>query len=66
MELEERGVPCVVIATNKFEALARELGEFKGFSSRVVSIEHPLGGVETAGVLARANRALEHILSTLE
>lgn len=66
MELEERGVPCVVIATNKFEALARELGEFKGFSPRVVSIEHPLGGVEAVGVVARANRALEHILSTLE
>jgi hypothetical protein len=66
MELEARGVACIVIATDKFHALARELGEYKSFSPRVVSIEHPLGGVGSAGVATRAKRALEAILSFLD
>ncbi|MBJ19886.1 MAG: hypothetical protein GY910_05595 [bacterium] len=66
MELERRGIPCIVIATSKFEALARELGEFKGFSPRVVSVEHPLGGVNHEQVVVRARRALESILAIVE
>ena len=65
MELEARGIPCFVIATSKFESLARELGEYKGFSPRVISVEHPLGGVDSGEVLRRAHRALESILSEL-
>ena len=65
MELERRGVPCVVIATSKFEALARELGDYKGFAPRVVSVEHPLGGVGSDEVIVRARIALEAILSLL-
>ena len=65
MELEARGIPCFVIATSKFEALARELGEYKGFAPRIVSVEHPLGGVDADGVLRRAHQALESILSQL-
>ena len=53
-------------ATSKFGALAHELGEFKGFSPRVVSIEHPLGGVDHEQVVARAHRALESILAIVE
>jgi len=66
MELEARGVPCVVVATAKFEGLARELGEYKGFPPRVVQIEHPLGGVDAAAVRARAKRALESILALIQ
>jgi hypothetical protein len=65
MELELRGVPCVVIATEKFESLARELGDLKGFSARIVTIEHPLGGMELGQVESRARRAIEAIIALL-
>lgn len=65
MALEARGVPCIVVATRDFESLARRLAALEGFDPRLLVVEHPLGGVDPAGVEARARRVLEPLLGLL-
>ncbi len=52
-----------MIATSHFEALARELGELKGFAPRVAVIEHPLGGGTHNEVVSRARKVIESIIA---
>lgn len=65
MALEARGVPCVVVATQDFEALARRLATLEGFDPRLLVVEHPLGGIPPEAVAARAGRAIEPLLGLI-
>ena len=58
MALEKRGVPTVTLATGEFEQLSRLQARSMGFSDlRVITIEHPLGGVPAEQALEKADRA---------
>lgn len=63
VELERRGIPTVVVATEKFEALARLEGQALGRSNlRMVVIPHPLGGQSSEEVLLKADAALSDVI----
>ena len=54
------------MATTAFEALASEVAATLGLpGTRIVAVEHPLGGIEDAGVFDRADRAVEPALLLL-
>ena len=54
------------MATTAFEALASEVAATLGLpGTRIVAVEHPLGGIEDAGVVDRADRAVEPALLLL-
>ena len=54
------------MATTAFEALAAEVATTLGLpSTRIVAVEHPLGGTDEAGVINRADRAVEPALLLL-
>ena len=58
-------MPTILVSTSRFEDLARELASFKGFPSRIVSIEHPLGGLVEGEVVERAGQAVEEVLALI-
>ena len=54
------------MATTAFKALATEVAAALGLpGSRIVAVEHPLGGTNEAGVIDRADRAVEPALLLL-
>ncbi len=54
------------MATTAFEALASEVAATLGVpDTRIVSVDHPLGGTDEAGVIDRADRAVERTLLLL-
>ena len=54
------------MATTAFEALASEVAATLGLpSTRIVAVEHPLGGTDEAGVIDRADGAVEQTLRLL-
>ncbi len=53
------------MSTSRFEALAHELASFKGFASRIVAIEHPLGGLVEGQVVERAGQAVEEVMTLM-
>ena len=54
------------MATTAFEALASEVAATLGLpGTRIVTVEHPLGGTDEAGVIDRADRAVEPALLLL-
>ena len=58
MALERRGVPTVTLATGEFEQLSRLQARAMGFPElRVMTIEHPLGGVPAEQALEKADAA---------
>ncbi len=66
MNLENRGIPTVVVCTGPFidsaHLHARMLGR-EGFQPIV--IQHPLGGLKSDGVMQRASDAESQIVSAL-
>jgi hypothetical protein len=54
----------VVVATTSFAHLARGAADHLAFSGvRIAVVQHPLGGADEAGVLARADGAVEQALA---
>ncbi len=62
MALEKRGVPTVTLATSEFEQLSRLQARAMGFADlRIITIEHPLGGVRAEQALDKAEGAAETV-----
>ena len=60
------GTPTVLVATASFESLAAGVAETLGLPDlRIVSVEHPLGGIDEDAVLDRADAAVEPALRLL-
>lgn len=56
----------MLVATTAFKALASEVAATLGVPDvRIVAVEHPLGGVDTTAVTARADAAVEPALRLL-
>jgi hypothetical protein len=59
-------VPTVLVATEPFAPLARHAAGAETLpDARTVVVAHPLGGVATDGVEARAAGAVEDVLAVL-
>jgi surfactin synthase thioesterase subunit len=64
VQLEASGRPTVVVATTAFASLARQVAAtYHVPDARIAVIEHPLGGISTAEVLARAEGVVEDVLA---
>ena len=64
--MEMAGTPTVLVATASFESLASGVAETLGLPDlRIVSVEHPLGGIDENAVLDRADAAVEPALRLL-
>ncbi len=61
--MEKKGIPTVVVVTNRFAALAKFVAESLGrpFTQMTV-IPHPLGGLTKEQVYKKAEAALPDIL----
>ena len=56
----------MLVATTAFEPLAAEVAATLGLpDSRIVAVEHPLGGIDEASILDRADAAVEPVLRLL-
>ena len=56
----------MLVATTAFEPLAAEVAATLGLpDSRIVAVEHPLGGIDEASILDRADAAVEPALRLL-
>ncbi len=65
MQLEDRGIPTVVVTTRgAFHHLTLQCAAALGVpDARIVVVEHPLGGIGPEPVLARARSIVEEVLS---
>jgi hypothetical protein len=56
----------VVFATERFEALAREAAAQSGVAdARIVTVEHPIGGIPKERLAERADRIVDSVLLRL-
>jgi hypothetical protein len=59
-------LPTVVFATERFEGLAREAAAQSGVSdARIVTVEHPIGGIPKERLTERADRIVDAVLLRL-
>ncbi len=66
MNLEAAGLPTVLVATGELRPLADRTAADLGLPDlRVVSIQHPIGGVDQATIEARADGAVDEVLALL-
>ena len=66
MQLEQRGKPTVVFTTTNFLTLTNRVASNFGLpETRIVVVEHPLGGTDEAGIIARADGAVDRIMQLL-
>ena len=64
--LEALGVPTVVVATDKFSHLARQSALQSGLAdARIVTVEHPIGGVAADELGRRGDAATEDVMNRL-
>ncbi|HMF03393.1 MAG TPA: hypothetical protein VKH17_01160 [Acidimicrobiia bacterium] len=64
MQLEEAGVPTVLVATKPFEPMARGAAAAHDLAdARIVVIQHPLGGIDEDAVRARGAAAVDAVRS---
>jgi hypothetical protein len=62
VQLEEAGIPTVLLATKPFEPMARGAAAARDLpDARIVGISHPLGGVDEDTVRARAASAVDAV-----
>jgi hypothetical protein len=62
VQLEEAGIPTVLLATKPFEPMARGAAAARDVpDARVVVIAHPLGGIDEDTVRARAAGAVDAV-----
>ena len=66
MIFEARGIPTVVIGTDEFIELARLESRNRGVPELpVVTVPHPLGGIEVAEVLKKVEDAVGPVVAAL-
>jgi hypothetical protein len=66
VELENAGVPTVLLCTTPFLAIAKAMGSGAGRARlRVVEIEHPLGAISRDDVARRAASAVDRVEQVL-
>ena len=66
MRLEQAGRPTVLVATGDFRQLADQTAADLGLAAlRVVSVEHPIGGIAPAEVRRRAAGIVDEGLGRL-
>jgi hypothetical protein len=64
IELEKSGTPAVVVTTTEFEPIAATLSTSLGLPEvRTLVMPHPIGGVDVATLLARADGACDTLLA---
>jgi hypothetical protein len=64
VRLEAAGVATVLVATTSFVDLARRVADAYGLGgARIAVVDHPLGGIVEADVVARAERAIDRVLA---
>jgi len=62
VQLEEAGIPTVLLATKPFEPMARGAAAARDLpDARIVAISHPLGGIDEDTVRARAASAVDAV-----
>ena len=62
MELEKRGVRTVVVGTDRFKRLGEVERRSLGMPELTMAIvEHPLGGLQTENLLAKADGLLDQV-----
>jgi len=64
-DLDERGVPGVMIATTAFIEAAQAQSRSLGFEPAIVYVQHPIQDRTDAEIAAIADDALDAILQTL-
>jgi len=66
VNLEAAGLPTVLVATGELRPLADRTAADLGLPDlRVVSVQHPIGGVDQATIEARADGAVDEVLALL-
>lgn len=66
IELENSGVPAVVVTTTRFEPVARTLSANFGLpETRLLVLPHPLGGTDEATLHSWADAATDQLISLL-
>ena len=66
MKLEGAGIPTVLVATDELRLLADQTAADLGLTGlRIVSVEHPIGGVPEAAILDRADAVVDEVLGLL-
>jgi hypothetical protein len=62
VQLEEAGMPTVLLATKPFEPMARGAAAARDLpDARIVAVPHPLGGIDEDTVRARAAGAVDAV-----
>jgi hypothetical protein len=62
VQLEQAGVPTVLLATKPFESMARGAAAARDLpDARIVAISHPLGGIDEDTVRVRAASAVDAV-----
>src|SRR5262249_13266198 len=65
-ELEKRGVATIIVVTDVFEELSKEVAGSMGAANiRMATIAHPLGELTEHEVTARAKKNADRIIATL-
>ncbi len=66
MSLENRGIPTLVVCTAPFlDSALLQARTFGRANFQPVTLPHPLGGLDSAGVSERAGVAEQQIISAL-
>jgi len=66
MEFEKRGIFTTTVCTPGFASLLKRTGEVKGFPNlAIVTVSHPIGGIELAEVRKKADGAVKDIIAIL-
>ena len=55
-----------MVATTEFAALARDAAQAQGLAeARIATVAHPIGGIDEAALLARAEKLADAVLALL-
>ena len=66
MEFEKRGIFTATVCTSGFASLLKKTGEVKGFPNlAIVTVSHPIGGIELSKVREKADGAISDIIRVL-
>jgi len=66
IELEKRGTPVIAICTREFASLGRAEAQALGMPNlAIVTVPHPVGGIEPEKVAPKADNALEDVIEAL-
>ena len=65
LDLDERGIPGVMIATTAFREAAAAQSESLGYEPAIVWVPHPIQNRTDAELLAIADQAMKEIVAKL-